>query len=304
MRYWIFLVLAVVVLIGGAGREAIGAEDERPVVNDANFGKDKAGKAELPTLFLVGDSTLKSNSPLRGWAQEVGAYFDSGKINVVNRAIGGRSSRTFINEGKWEKVLSEMKRGDFVMVQFGHNDAGRYDDAAGKGRPSLHGEGEETAEVTKADGSKETVHTFGWYMRKYCTDAKAKGATVILCSMVPHKNWKDGKISRPEHEIFAKWTADAAAACGAEFVDLNEIIVRGFEKAGEEKVETFFGDAQTHSTVEGAKFNAREVIAGLKGLKTNPLEKYFNKEAEGVNAAVVEKPTTEASMRGVINGID
>ena len=54
----------------------------------------------------------------------------------------------------------------------------------------------ETAEALKTDGkTTETIHTFGWYMRKYASDAKAKGATAILLSMVPHKDWKDGKIS-------------------------------------------------------------------------------------------------------------
>jgi len=219
---------------------------------------------------------------MRGWGQELGAFFDSAKINVVNRAIGGRSSRTFQNEGRWNQVLAEIKPGDFVLVQFGHNDAGKYDDPAAKGRPALHGDGEETAEVTKPDGTKETVHTFGWYMRKYGADAKAKGAKVIFCSMVPHKDWKDDKISRGERDSFVKWTAAAAKATGAAFIDLNEMAARELEKLGQEKVESLFADQRTHSTPAGAELNARCVVAGLRALPGAPLDGYLSEKGKSV----------------------
>jgi len=259
-------------------------EDARPVVDDAKFSADKPANHHLPTLYLVGDSTLKSNAPLRGWAQEIGAFFDPAKINVINRAIGGRSSRTFIHEGKWAAVLAEMKAGDFVMVQFGHNDVGPLD-AGGKFRGSIKSEGEETENVVLADGSTEAVHSFGWYMRKFGTDAKAKGATVIFCSMVPHKSWDGTKIKRGERDTFVKWTANAAKASGAQFIDLNEIIARGYEKLGQQKVESLFADKGTHTSVEGAKFSAEAVISGLKGLRSNPLDKYFNASAASIRPA-------------------
>ncbi len=282
---WFLLLTVVLSLIQ---LQARAADDPRPVVDDSKAPVEKPADPRLPTLFLVGDSTMKSNAPLRGWASEISPYFDTSKINVVNRAIGGRSSRTFITEGRWDKVLAEMKAGDIVMIQFGHNDVGNYDDSKAKGRPSLKGEGDDTAEVTRPDGSKENVHTFGWYMRKYCTDVKAKGATVILCSMVPHKDWAGDKIKRGEKETFVKWTADAAKATGAQFIDINETIAEGFEKLGPEKVEAFFGDARTHSTPAGAKFNAECVVATLKTLNPDPLEKYFSAEGKAVAAAKAE----------------
>jgi rhamnogalacturonan acetylesterase len=266
------------------------AEDARPVVDDSRAAPEKAAASGLPTLYVVGDSTLKSDAPMRGWGQEIGAFFDPSKINVVNRAIGGRSSRTFQNEGRWDKVLAELKPGDFVLVQFGHNDVGRYDDPAAKGRPSLHGEGEETAEVTKADGTKEMVHTFGWYMRRYGAGAKAKGATVIFCSMIPHKDWKDGKIQRGERDSFVRWTANAAKATGAAFLDLNEMVAEEYERLGPEKVEALFADRRTHTTPAGAQLNARFVVAGLKALTPNPLAPYFSARAAVVPAADV-RPT-------------
>ena len=263
------------------------ADDARPVVDDSKVPQEMPVNPNLPTLFIVGDSTAKSNAPLRGWGSEIGAFFDPAKINVVNRAIGGRSSRTFITEGRWDKVLAEMKSGDFVIVQFGHNDAGNYMDPKAKGRPSLKGEGEDTAQALKSDlKTMETIHTFGWYMRKYASDAKAKGATPILLSMVPHKDWQNGKIVRNEQGTFVQWTRDAATTTGALFIDTNTIIAQGLEKEGQEKVNTFFGDLRTHSTPIGAKYNASAVVVGLKGLNPDPLEQYFSPLADQLPASL------------------
>lgn len=258
-------------------------DDARPVVDDPKTTPSQIRDPKLPTLFIVGDSTLNSNAPLRGWGQELAQFFDLTKINVVNRAIGGRSSRTFQNEGRWDRVLAEMKKGDFVLIQFGHNDVGKYDDPAAKDRPSLHGEGNETVEATRfADGKKEIVHTFGWYMRKYGNDAKSKGVSAIFCSMVPHKDWENGKIVRKERETFVKWTANAAAASGAAFIDLNEIVALEFERLGPEKVEPLFGDKRTHSTPAGAYLNAGAVISGIRSLKTPALKKYLSRQGKAV----------------------
>jgi lysophospholipase L1-like esterase len=258
-------------------------DDARPVVDDSKVAPAMPANPNLPTLFIVGDSTANSNAPLRGWGSEIGAFFDPAKINVVNRAIGGRSSRTYITEGRWDRVLAEMKQGDFVIVQFGHNDAGNYLDPKAKGRPSLKGEGDDTAQAFKSDlKTMETIHTFGCYRRKYATDAKAKGATPILLSMVPHKDWMNGKIVRNEQATFVTWTRNAATTTGALFIDTNTIIAQGLEKEGQEKVNTFFGDLRTHSTPIGAKYNASAVVVGLKGLNPDPLANDFSPLADNL----------------------
>src|SRR3954469_25489674 len=105
--------ICFIVLTFGAVLSAQTKDDNRPVVDDSKDTPEKVLNPKLPTLFIVGDSTLKSNAPLRGWGQELGQFFDPNKLNVVNRAIGGRSSRTFQNEGRWDKVLAELKKGDF-----------------------------------------------------------------------------------------------------------------------------------------------------------------------------------------------
>ena len=266
------------------------ADDERPVVDASKAALQTATNSNLPTLVVVGDSTARSSSPLRGWGSEIGAFFDLAKINVVNQAIGGRSSRTYISEGRWDNVLSSVRAGDFVLIQFGHNDVGDYKDPRAKGRPSLHGEGEDTAQAFKADlKTMETIHSFGWYMRKYAADTKAKGATPILLSMVPHKDWKDGKISRGEKDTFVRWTEDAAKSEGALYIDANSIIAAGLEKLGPEKVNSLFGDQRTHSTPEGAAYNAAAVVVGLKGLTPDPLAPYFSAAADQLPETLTSK---------------
>ena len=232
-----------------------------------------------PALFLIGDSTVRngngtgSNNQL-GWGEPLAAYFDPAKIQVVNRARGGRSSRTFLTEGLWDQVLDALKPGDFVIMQFGHNDGGPLDDNQ-RARGSLRGVGEETREIDNPITKKhEVVHTFGWYLRKFIADAKAKGATPMVCSLVPRKIWKEGKIVRSAD--YAKWSSEVAQAQSVPFLDLNEIIARRYDDLGQEKVEPLFGDEHTHTSPAGAELNAECVVAALKGLKDNPLAPYFS----------------------------
>lgn len=277
-----FFVCFVIIFNFGIIAKSQIKEDARPVVDDKRIKQSKPINPKLPTLIIVGDSTLNSNDPMRGWGQDLGDFFNSNRINVVNRAIGGRSSRTFQYEGRWDKVLLELKKGDFVIIQFGHNDVGKYNDPQAKDRPALHSEGNETAEVTRLDGKQETVRSFGWYMRKYGNDVKAKGATAIFCSMVPHKDWVNGKIIRKESETFVKWTANAAKESGAYFINLNEMIAIEFEKLGQEKVEEFFADKRTHSTPAGSMFNAEIVISGLRALKKINFDKYLSAKGKAI----------------------
>jgi lysophospholipase L1-like esterase len=227
-----------------------------------------------PTLFLIGDSTVCNRTRGQlGWGDPVAGWFDPSKITVTNRALGGRSSRTFLTEGLWDKVLGELKPGDFVLMQFGHNDGGSLDDA--KARASLKGSSDESRVVTnKVSGKIETIHTYGWYLRRYISDAKAKGATPIVLSLVPRKIWKDGKVVRASSD-YARWAAEAAKAEGVAFVDLNEIVARHYEELGQEKVNNLFADEHTHTNPEGAKLNAQCVVEGLRALKDCPLAKYL-----------------------------
>jgi lysophospholipase L1-like esterase len=254
------------------------AEDERPVVDARSVREEAPLNPGLPTLFLVGDSTVKSGGQngAIGWGERTAPYFDAGRINVVNSAIGGRSSRTYFTEGRWDKVVAQLKRGDFVIIQFGHNDGGRIGDPAMKNRASAPGIGPETVEDTLPSGAKEQVHSFGWYMARYVADARAKGATVVLASPIPHRDkWQEGR----DFASFAEWDQQVAANAGAQFMDLTMLVSDAYRKVGADKVNTFFSDARTHTNVEGADFNAARVVAGLKALPGNPFGAYFTNRA-------------------------
>ena len=159
----------------------------------ANAPQDPPLNPALPTLFIVGDSTARNGADL-GWGDHFAPLFDTSRINIANRARAGRSSRTYINEGLWAHTLSEMKPGDFVLLQMGHNDGG--DLGGAKPRGSLKGVGDESKDVPQTTGplagTTETVHTFGWYMRKYITDTRAKGATPILLTPTIRNIWRTG----------------------------------------------------------------------------------------------------------------
>jgi len=233
-----------------------------------------AAGTNRPTLFLIGDSTVNTPTKgVQGWGTPIAGLFDQTKIKVENRARGGRSSRTYYTEGLWDQVAADLKPGDFVLMQFGHNDGGPL--TGGRARASRKGRGDETKDV-EDQGKKETVHTYGWYLRKYMSDAKAKGATPIVLSLIPRNMWTNGKVNRASND-YGKWAADAAKMGGALFIDLNEIIAHHYEEMGEQKVmELYFTPADhTHTTPAGAKFNAQCVVEGIKQLKDCPLASYL-----------------------------
>ena len=227
-----------------------------------------AQQQSLPTVFIIGDSTVKTPTEgQQGWGDPISELFDQGRIRVENRARGGRSSRTFQTEGLWDQILTELKPGDFVLMQFGHNDGGAVNDAS-RARGSLRGIGEETEEIDNLLTKKhEIVHTYGWYMRKFINDTKAKGATPIVLSLIPRNIWKDGKVVRGK-DTYGGWAAEVAKSQGACFVDLNEIIAKRYEVIGQEKVsKEYFSTDHTHTNPPGARLNAEAVASGLRELK-------------------------------------
>jgi len=252
------------------------------------LGLPKPANPSLPTLFLVGDSTVRNGhgdgaSGQWGWGEPLVDFFDTAKINVVNRAIGGRSSRTYITEGHWDDTLALMKTGDVVLFQFGHNDSGPLDDTA-RARGTLPGVGDETQEIENPILRRhETVHTYGWYMRKYVADTIAKGATPIVCSPIPRKIWKDGKVVRNAQD-YGGWARQVATQQHVSFIDLNEIIARRYDAVGEARVEALFADPHTHTSRTGAELNAECVVAGLKALPKDPVAADFSAKAKSVGA--------------------
>lgn len=272
----------------GEGVEAVtqdaGPRTRKPLPVPAN--------PKLPTLFLIGDSTVRNGQGdgaggQWGWGEPLVSYFDTTKINVVNRAVGGLSSRTYLTGGNWDQVLAMLKPGDFVIMQFGHNDAGPLNDTS-RARGTIKGTGEETEEIDNLLTKKhEVVHSYGWYLRKFIEDAKTKGATPIVCSLIPRKIWKDNHIVRSND--YAVWAADVASAEHVGFIPLNEIIAEEYDKLGPAKVDPLFGDEHTHTSWAGAVINAEAVVAGLKALKNDPLARYFSAKGKAVSKANVKQ---------------
>ena len=237
-------------------------------------------KKEKPVFYIIGDSTVKNGDGtgkggLWGWGDFIAGYFDTTKISVRNHAIGGRSSRTFITEGRWDKVLATLKKGDYVIMQFGHNDGGPLDDTA-RARGSIRGIGNESKEIYNPIMKKqEVVYTYGYYMRKYIRDAKARGAIPIVCSPIPRNEWKDGKVIR-SRDSYAGWAEQVAKEEGAFFIDINDLISTKYEQLGTEAVKPFFPGDHTHTDLNGAKLNAQIVMEELQKINPGKLKKYMN----------------------------
>jgi rhamnogalacturonan acetylesterase len=237
-------------------------------------------KRPKPTIWLIGDSTVKNGSGkgaggLWGWGDFLYQQFDTTKVSIKNYALGGRSSRTFISEGLWDKVLARVKPGDYVIMQFGHNDGGAINDNS-RARGTIKGTGDETEEIDNILTKKhETVHSYGWYLRKYITGTKEKGATAIVCSLIPRNIWENGKVIRAS-EDYAIWAEESAVREKVFYINLNEIIAGKYEAKGEEEVKTkFFTSADhTHTTEAGAIVNAGAVAEGIRTLKGCKLKKY------------------------------
>ncbi len=235
-------------------------------------------KKEKPVLYIIGDSTVRNGDGTGrngqvGWGSVIDVYFDTTKISVRNLAIGGRSSRTFITDGRWDKILETLKKGDYVIMQFGHNDGGALDDTA-RARGTIKGIGDDSTEIyNPIRKMKEVVHSYGWYMRRYANETKAMGAVPIICSPIPRDNWKDGKVVR-SMDSYSGWAKQVAGQTGAYFIDLNGVIASEYEKMDTARVHSFFPADHTHTNREGAILNAQKVIEGIKDLKKCKLKNY------------------------------
>ncbi len=234
-----------------------------------------------PTLFFIGDSTVKNGrgdgaNNMWGWGDLMKPLFDTNKISLENHALGGTSSRTFLTKGLWDKVLAKIKKGDYLIMQFGHNDASPLDDTA-RARGTIRGIGDSAKQIynpiTKQD---EVVRTYGWYLSKFVNEARAKGATVFVCSPIPRNGWKDGKATRYNNTGYELWAKQTAEATGAYFIDLNKFICDEYDIMGQEKVKPFFPNDNTHTSKEGAAVNAVCVTKGIKEVKKCKLKKYLN----------------------------
>lgn len=242
----------------------------------------------------MGDSTA-SNGPNLGWGSHLGNYFDLTKVNVANRAIAGRSSRSYMDEGHWDSTLAEIKPGDYVMLQWGQNDGSDLGGTGSKNaRGDLKGDGDATRDVMQTTGAKsgqlETIHTFGWYNRKYVDNIKAKGATPMMLSMTIHNSWKpdaSGTLHVALDMRFGPVLWKIAQDDHLQFIDMAPVEATRMESVGKEKASLWFPIDYVHTSPEGAELNAQSVVIALEIAKS-PLLKYLKAPLpipDGVDAA-------------------
>ena len=252
-----------------------------------------------PVVFFTGDSTVKNadkdDDGMWGWASQAQTVFDESKITLFNAARAGRSTRTFIKEGLWDEVYNSLQPGDFVTIQFGHNDICPITDK--KARGVIPGS-QDTLHVFKLDnGQYEVVYSFGWYLKKMIDDVREKGATPILVSLTPRNEWPGGKIERRDNS-YGKWYREVVAETGVEFVDMHNISADFLDKKFAKKLSSkeqadkelqkaaiakikeragkYFKKDHTHASKLGAQMNAQSIAKGLRQNKSE-LAKYLKR---------------------------
>ena len=222
-----------------------------------------------PVVFITGDSTVKNtdrdSTGMWGWGSQAWRIFDENKITYINCAQAGRSCRTYLREGRWEKVYNDLQAGDFVLIQFGHNDIGELH--RGKHRGDIPGVADTScvSRVTlKDEAYNEVVYSFGWYLRKMIDDCRQKGATPIIVSLTPRNEWPDGQHIERRNDSYGAWYRAVAEQTGTTFLDLHNITADALDGIGPEAAKAYYCGDHTHTSLRGARLNALGIAIGLR----------------------------------------
>ena len=246
-------------------------------------------KKSAVRIFLCGDSTGKNEDKkpdgMWGWGSQGYTIFDESKCTFINCAKAGRSTRTYLNEDRWNEVYQTLRPGDYVLIQFGHNDIGGIDKDKERGVIPC---AKDSCKVfkSKASGKYEVVYSFGWYIHKMIQDAKEKGAIPVILSFTPRNEWPDGKIERRNDNYIPQWDEQVAKENGCEFVDIHNISADALDKKfarkdgnaekAKEAAAPYFNHDHTHTSLLGARNNAQSLAKGLKAINS-PLVQYLKK---------------------------
>jgi DNA sulfur modification protein DndE len=171
-------------------------------------------KQHTPALYLIGDSTMADKPdkeyPERGWGQLLPIFFNS-TINISNYAKNGRSTRSFIYEARWDSVLNLLQPGDFVVIQFGHNDG-----------------------VESKTGRHATPAEYAYNLSKFIADTKAKKCTPILCTPIARRNFVNGK-STDTHGEYPDIARQVAAKTNTPLIDMHKTSIKLLTQLGEQE---------------------------------------------------------------------
>ena len=196
--------------------------------------------SSFTTIHLMGDSTmaekdLTGGNPERGWGMMFQNFLDD-SFQVVNYAQNGRSTKSFIDRGLWDKVYKALQPGDYVFIQFGHNDA-------------------------KADDPDRYAPAYGAYqdnLRKFVRGAREKGATPVFLTPVARRWFKDGKLDRNCHTDYPAAMKQVADEMGVTLLDITTASLDWLEGLGDEASKGYFmistgKDDNTHTIARGAR---------------------------------------------------
>ncbi|KAH8846856.1 hypothetical protein MCOR27_007700 [Pyricularia oryzae] len=222
----------------------------------------------LATIYLCGDSTMARSGANDGQTDGWGNHFQKyTTAPVVNKAIGGRSARSYWNEGRFAEVANLVRAGDVVVIEFGHNDGGSPN-KNDNGRSDCPGSG---TEVCYSDKTGEAVYTFVFYYIQAAKLMLAKGATVVLSSQTPNNLWEGGQYGSgaPRFVGYVATAQRALADSRVTQVDHFTATARMYLKLGNAATNALYPRDHTHTSVKGADLNAQSfaqaVAQGLNG---------------------------------------
>ncbi|KAF2281577.1 secreted rhamnogalacturonan acetylesteras-like protein [Westerdykella ornata] len=203
-----------------------------------------------PTVYLAGDSTMaQAKDNTQGW----GVYLPySLTLPIINKALGGRSARSYTVEGRFQTLIDTVRPNDIVVIEFGHNDGGSLS-SGDNGRTACPGAGAETCKSTY-NGQPVTVLTYPAYLTNAGKALIAKGAKVIISSPTPNNPWEGGSFSYAPGRFttYSKAVAETLGKENAMFVDHGSYTADIFKTLGKQKVDSFFPNDHTHTSPAGA----------------------------------------------------
>lgn len=208
-------------------------------------------KVDVPTLFLAGDSTVTDQpfEPAASWGQMLPYFFTaplfSGDIAIANHAESGETMKSFIMAGRFAKVLEQMKPGDYLLIQFGHNDQKKH-------WPQTY---------------VEAMTTYKEYLRVFIAEAKLRGATPVLITSMQRRTFdQQGKIVN-SHGQYPQAVREVAEEQNVALIDLDKMSTQLYETLGTDKAPLAFNDGgkdATHHNNYGAYQLAQAVVTGLR----------------------------------------
>jgi len=212
------------------------------------------------TVYMAGDSTMalggSGSGNTDGWGQYIGQFLN---IPVVNDAVGGTSARSYTDQGRFTTLYNTVKKGDFVIIEFGHNDASSSPD---NGDTDAVGDGYNVTAIVTDDGVPVLIHSFNYYIQNAVTNFTSRGANVIVSSLTPDDDWVNGTMSLtgPRFQGYAQL---AASRTGVAYVDHYSYTAQAFNALGQTTVMTYFPNDHLHTSPTGANVVAEAFVRGL-----------------------------------------